>query len=198
MQVLRPIEARFGRWTPIVVSAGVVVVSVAAILVLVYAPSPSLTASPARGPPFVFANSTELRASSAAPGPGGCVAPAGGGVEYCYRLGIQFGRSVFAPLNLSAATEWEFANTSVVSFAVEQVGASADLPFVNVTILSPAGHLLAGFVPGAGWLAYPPTGLPLVIWPNDTAILNLGPASGAGDTLVAGEGAWGSTSAALT
>jgi len=197
MCVLRSVEARFGRWSPVVLSVAALGVVILIGVVLTYAPALQGTPAPNRGPPFVFSNASEIRATGATGGPGGCAVPRGVAVEYCYRLGIQFGTPALGAFNLSGPAAYQFANTSVVVFSIVQIGVTSAVPFVNVTLLAPTGELLAEFDPSAGWNAYAPATLPLVIWANDSAILNFGPTSGAGYDLVASEGAWGSTQAAL-
>jgi hypothetical protein len=187
----------FGRWTGPLVFVGVVAAALSLAIVVTYAPLPIGVAQAPHGPPFVFTNTTEVRAVGTSSGPGGCSAPGGNLVEYCYRIDLAYGVPMTGPFNFSGPGPFEYANTSVVAFAVDTPGTSAELSYVNVTLLDASGHLLAGVDATGVWTAYAPATLPLVIAVNDTLLLNFGTTSAAGDELVANEGAWGNTGAIL-
>jgi hypothetical protein len=188
---------RHPRWKGPILVAGVTAVVVVLAVVLAYAPNPVLAFAPTHGPPFVFSNVTRVTATGGVNGPGGCAAPGGTAVEYCYRLLLAWAVSVTGPLNLSEPGPVQYANTSVVTFTVERVGTSIGISYVNVTVLGPSGRLLASYAEPSGWAAAPSEHLPLVILANDSVVLNFGPQPATSYELVATEGAWGSTESYL-
>jgi hypothetical protein len=187
----------FERWKGPLVPVGVVAAALSLAIVATYAPVPPAVPQTPHGPPFVFTNATGVTAVGSSAGPGGCAAPGGNAVEYCYRLLVELGMPPTGPFNFSGIGPYALANTSSVAFAVETAGTAVVLSFVNVTILNASGRLLAGFDAAVGWTAFAPATLPLVIEANDTVVLNFGTSSAAGDELIATEGAWGGTGALL-
>jgi hypothetical protein len=188
---------RHPRWKGPVLVSGVSAVVVAIAWVAAYAPTPALAPVPSRGPPFVFGSAAPVMAVGSHSGPGGCAAPGGQSVEYCYSILVGWPMNLTGPFNLSGPAPVQYANTSVVAFTVQVVGTSGSEAFVNVTVLSPSGQLLAGYTLTGGWTAYPAVALPLVIVANDTVVLNLGPHPASDADLIATEGAWGTTGVSL-
>jgi hypothetical protein len=188
---------RHPRWKGPVLVVGVSAAVLAISWVAATAPTPALTPLPSHGPPFVFGSVVGVTAEGSHNGPGGCAAPGGPSVEYCYAISIGWPINLTGPFNLSGPGPVQYANTSVVAFSVEVVGTSGSQPFSNVTVLSSAGQLLAGYSPQSGWVAYPASALPLVIVANDSVVLNLGTHPASDSDLIATEGAWGSTGVSL-
>lgn len=149
------------------------------------------SAPPTRYGPLDPSNVALVTATGESNGPGGCSAPGIGHTEYCYTFGLIFQGGSLALAQVTAEASIVYETTADVSFLVQSPFSGANLTFENVTLLNGFGRLLATFTPGIGWSAFEGGTLPIVLWTNQTCVLNVGPTPAGGDNLRLDQGAWG-------
>jgi hypothetical protein len=138
-----------------------------------------------------------VTASGISNGPGGCSGPGPGRTEYCYTFDMFFVASLGAITELDLASV-EYPSTAVVGFSIQSSTLPyANLSFQNVTLLNPAGSILATYSSGVGWNAFAGGTLPISLWSNQTCVINVGTAPANGDMLWMEEGPWGRSGAEL-
>lgn len=171
--------------------AGLVVIATAGILVY-WVRLHQAGSENSRGPILLPFNFTQVTATGNANGPAGCAGPGPGKTEYCYTFGFVFqgGSLLSRPIETAAVL---YATTADVNFSVRScfcAGAS-NVSFVNLTLLDDRGQILATYSQLIGWSAFGGHSLPIVLWTNQTCVLNDGLTSATGGVLWINEGAWG-------
>ena len=142
-------------------------------------------------------NVASVTATGDTNGPGGCSAPGVGHTEYCYIFGLAFLPGSLAVALGAGDASVIYETTADVSFLVQSIYTGANLTFANVTLLNGFGRILATFTPGSGWSPFDGGTLPIVLWTNQTCVLNVGLTPAAGDNLRFEQGAWGTAIVAL-
>lgn len=142
-------------------------------------------------------NLTPVTAVGITNGPGGCSGPGLGGTEYCYTFGLLFEPGSLLLAAVAGDGSIVYETTGDVSFQIQALYSETNVTFVNVTLLDNSGQILATYAPGSGWLAFDGNALPIVLWTNQTCVLNIGPTSASGDNLRFDQGEWGTAVTAL-
>jgi hypothetical protein len=136
----------------------------------------------------------EVTASNNSNGPGGCSAPGLGLTEYCYTFVMDHVAMIGGVGPGAHAEDLEYETTADVTFLVLSGPGASNVSYENITLLSAPGRILATYTAGLHWSAYGGDSLPVVLWSNESLLLNLGTTPAASsDYFEFEEGPWGAS-----